>query len=135
MGGALTVVNPYISKARLQSLRRYLPVSQNRVGPALGGDQTEIPSEYLWNVPLKYTPNLQLDSDITSAMRKMSEIQRIRDQFPDLDCGACGAPSCFALAEDVVCGMACERDCIMKWKDVLRDLDPGMPLPKRDKKL
>ena len=134
VGGALTVVNPYISKARLQSLRRYLPVSQNRVGPALGGDQTEIPSEYLWNVPLKYTPNLQLDSDITSAMRKMSEIQRIRDHLPDLDCGACGAPSCFALAEDVVCGMACERDCIMKWKDVLRTLDPEMPLPKRDKK-
>lgn len=124
VGGALTVVNPYISKARLQSLRRYLPVSQNRVGSAIGGDDTEIAPEYLWNVPLRYTPILQLDSDITAAMRKMSEIQRIRGRLPDLDCGACGAPTCAALAEDVACGSALEKDCIMKWRDVLREMDP-----------
>ncbi len=129
VGGALTVVNPYISKARLQSLRRYLPVSQNRVGSALTPDSTEIPSEYLWNVPLKYAPILQLDEDISVAMRKMSEIQRLRGQFPDLDCGACGAPTCLALAEDVVCGDACENDCIMKWKDVLREMTPNNVAP------
>lgn len=122
VGGALTVVNPYISKARLQSLRRYLPVSQNRVGSALNADQTDIPKEYLWSVPLKYTPILQLDQDITAAMRKMSEIQRIRGNLPDLDCGACGAPTCLAMAEDVACGDAKESDCIMKWKDVLRSV-------------
>ncbi|MBQ1965235.1 MAG: ferredoxin, partial [Clostridia bacterium] len=123
VGGALTVVNPYISKARLQSLRRYLPVSQNRVGSALKPDSTEIPSDYLWNIPLKYTPILQLDADMAAAMRKMSEIQHLRDQFPDLDCGACGAPTCLALAEDIACGDARENDCIMKWKDVLRSKD------------
>lgn len=29
VGGVMTVANPFIAKARLQSLRRYLPVSQN----------------------------------------------------------------------------------------------------------
>lgn len=125
VGGALTVVNPYISKARLQSLRRYLPVSRNRIASALRADEVEIPSEYLWDAPLKYSPILQLDQDITAAMRKMSEIQRIRGQLPDLDCGACGAPTCLAMAEDVACGDASESDCIMKWKDVLRSLDPN----------
>ena len=130
MGGALTVVNPYISKARLQNLRRYLPVSQNRISSALNTDDTGIPEEYLWSVPLKYAPILKLDEDITAAMRKMSEIQRLRDQFPDLDCGACGAPSCFALAEDVVRGEARENDCIMKWKDILRTFESGQDCPK-----
>lgn len=126
VGGALTVVNPYISKARLQNLRRYLPVSQNHIGSAIGSDSSDIPSEYSWNVPLKYTPILQLDEDISVAMRKMSQIQRLRGQFPDLDCGACGAPTCLALAEDVACGEAQENDCIMKWKDVLRTMDPSL---------
>ena len=125
VGGALTVVNPYISKARLQSLRRYLPVSQNRIGSALKPDSTEIPPEYLWNIPLKYTPILQLDADISVAMRKMSEIQRVHGLLPDLDCGACGAPTCLAMAEDVVCGDAEDSDCIMKWKELLRESAPG----------
>lgn len=134
VGGALTVVNPYISKARLQSLRRYLPVSQNRIGSALRSEQTQVPTEYQWNVPLKYAPILQLDRDITAAMRKMSEIQRIRGQLPDLDCGACGAPTCLAMAEDVACGEASESDCIMKWRDVLHKLDPKGILEGGDEK-
>ncbi len=125
VGGALTVVNPYISKARLQSLRRYLPVSQNHIGSALSSDSSEIPADYLWAKPLKYTPILQLDADISVAMRKMSQIQHLRSQLPDLDCGACGAPTCLALAEDVACGDAEEQDCIMKWKDVLKGMPPA----------
>jgi Na+-translocating ferredoxin:NAD+ oxidoreductase RNF subunit RnfB len=43
-------------------------------------------------------------------------------QFPDLDCGSCGAPSCRALAEDVVRGLAKESDCIFILREQIQDL-------------
>mgnify|MGYP002508897684 CR=1 FL=1 len=30
-----------------------------------------------------------------------------------IDCGSCGAPTCRALAEDIVRGTACKDDCVM----------------------
>ncbi|MBR6681910.1 MAG: 4Fe-4S binding protein, partial [Clostridia bacterium] len=47
VGGALTVENAYIAKARLQSLRRYLPVSLNHVAVADHGDK--LPDDVMWD--------------------------------------------------------------------------------------
>ena len=118
VGGALTVENPYISKARLQNLRRYLPVSQNHAQL-----DSQVPPEYIWNKPLQYSPVLQLDDDVVTAMKKMSDIQELTEKFPKLDCGSCGAPTCRTLAEDIVNGEALEIDCIMKWRDQIRNLE------------
>ena len=49
-------------------------------------------------------------------MRKMMDIQRISETLCDLDCGSCGAPTCRALAEDIVNGEASPSDCVMKLK-------------------
>ena len=40
-------------------------------------------------------------------------MQAICKALPGLDCGACGAPSCEALAEDVVRGLAQVTDCAL----------------------
>ena len=48
---------------------------------------------------------------------------RIRTQeqrFSGMDCGACGAPSCHALAEDIVEGMANEDQCIFLMREKLQ---------------
>jgi Na+-translocating ferredoxin:NAD+ oxidoreductase RNF subunit RnfB len=37
-----------------------------------------------------------------------------------LDCGSCGAPSCRALAEDIVNNEAEESDCIINMRDELK---------------
>jgi Na+-translocating ferredoxin:NAD+ oxidoreductase RNF subunit RnfB len=37
-----------------------------------------------------------------------------------LDCGACGAPTCRAFAEDVVRGTAKASDCVLTMRDELR---------------
>ena len=50
----------------------------------------------------------------------MADIQALRGQLPGLDCGACGAPTCRAFAEDVVQGVATKMDCIHMMKDQLR---------------
>lgn len=119
VGGALTVENPYIAKARLQILRRYLPVSQNHIERR---DPTEVPEGYIWDQPIEYSPVMQLDSDMGEAMKKMADIQAIYEMFPHLDCGACGAPTCRAFAEDVVKNNGDVSDCIFIMRERIREL-------------
>ena len=53
---------------------------------------------------------------------RLSRIEALSKQLPGLDCGACGAPSCKALAEDIARGEAKEEDCVYIMKERLRKL-------------
>lgn len=117
VGGTLNVENPYIAKARLQSLRRYLPVSQNHIRPMEEGDA--LPSDVVWDTEVSYSPVMRLDTNRAAAIKKMAQIQEIREGLCDLDCGSCGAPTCQALAEDIVKGEASPDDCIIRLRQKL----------------
>ncbi len=110
VGGVLTIQNPFIAKARLQSLRRYLPVSENFVKD----DGGYIPDGFLFdNLPV-YQPISRLSDSMAESMRMLSDIQRIKGELPGLDCGSCGAPTCRALAEDIVKGLSNIDKCLIK---------------------
>jgi hypothetical protein len=119
VGGTLNVENPYIAKARLQSLRRYLPVSLNHI-PQMAPDDA-LPTDVLWDTEVSYTPVTRLSANRAEAMRKMAQIQEIRESLCDLDCGSCGAPTCQALAEDIVKGEASPDDCIIRLRQKLAE--------------
>ena len=110
VGGVLTMQNPFIAKARLQTLRRYLPVSQN----LLSKDDSYIPAEYLFEDLPMYHPITRLGNSIAESMRMMADIQSFKSTLPGIDCGSCGAPTCRAFAEDVVKKTACPEDCHLK---------------------
>ena len=110
VGGVLTMQNPFIAKARLQTLRRYLPVSQNFLN---GEDSKYIPDYYLFNELPEYQPISRLSSSMAESMRMMADIQKLRETLPGIDCGSCGAPTCRAFAEDVVKGNAEIEDCLI----------------------
>ena len=111
VGGVLTMQNPFIAKARLQTLRRYLPVSQN----FLSGEEADyIPEYYLFNKLPEYQPISRLSNSMAESMRMMADIQKLRETLPGIDCGSCGAPTCRAFAEDVVKGNAKIYDCLIK---------------------
>ncbi len=110
VGGVLTMQNPFIAEARLHTLRRYLPVSQNTIPK----DATYIPAEYLFEDLPEYSPISKLGSTIAESMRMMADIQNFKASLPGIDCGACGAPTCRAFAEDVVKKNACPDDCHLK---------------------
>lgn len=107
VGGVLTMQNPFIAKARLQSLRRYLPVSQN----TLPKDTAYIPAEYLFEDLPEYNPISRLGNTIAESMRIMADIHNLKETLPGIDCGSCGAPTCRAFAEDVVKNLASIDDC------------------------
>ncbi|NLO27557.1 MAG: hypothetical protein GX113_05190 [Actinobacteria bacterium] len=52
--------------------------------------------------PFMPRPGIRLDPDMGRAIQKLGELQRLVRLLPGRDCGTCGAPSCAALAEDVV---------------------------------
>lgn len=115
VGGVLCVENAYVAKARLQRLRKYLPVSKNHL-------RDEIPKRMNWQESLEFSPVLTLSEDLTEAMQMMMDIDAICEKFPGLDCGACGAPSCRALAEDVVKGLARESDCVFVLREEIQQM-------------
>ena len=59
---------------------------------------------------------MMLDTDMGKAMKKMEEAKRIETKLPGIDCGACGAPSCRALSEDIVKGNASQSHCVFVQK-------------------
>ena len=109
VGGVLTVQNPFIARARLRMLRRLMPVSRNHVT----ADDNYIPAEYFFEEMPEYRPISRLSNNIAKSMRMMADIQSLRATLPGLDCGACGAPTCRAFAEDVVRGTATVDDCLV----------------------
>ena len=111
VGGVLTIQNPFIAKARLQTLRRYLPVSRNQISKE---EAMYIPSLYLFDKMPEYQPITRLASNLAESMRMMADMQKLRDTLPGIDCGSCGAPSCRAFAEDVVKNLSCAEDCPIK---------------------
>lgn len=110
VGGVMTMENPFIAKARLQTLRRYLPVSQN----FLSKDEKYIPSENFFESVPDYDPMTKLGKTLGESMRMMADIQRIREELPGTDCGSCGAPNCRALAEDIVKGERSIDACVIR---------------------
>ena len=111
VGGVLTMQNPFIAKARLQSLRRYLPIAQNSLSK---DEMNYIPDHYLFDELPEYQPISRLSDSIAESMRMMADIQKIKATLPGIDCGACGAPTCRAFAEDVVKKTVCPDGCPIK---------------------
>ena len=113
VGGTLNVENPYIAKARVRSLRKYLPISRNRV------DGTEVADDVLSDADFFADVCGASMTDRMAAIKKMSQAEEIYRGLPHLDCGSCGAPNCQALAQDIVNGEATEADCLIKLRENL----------------
>lgn len=115
VGGVLTVENPYSAKVKLKRLRKYLPVSSAHL------DDADMKSIY-WNDEVPYKPVFKIGNDMKESITNMTRVEELCGGFPGLDCGSCGAPTCEALAEDIVRGAAREQDCIYRLRDYIHKL-------------
>lgn len=120
-GGVLTACNRFLTVERLHK----------RVSLATTQDHPQ--EEYFINDILNYkdflkarigieqvNPRsmLKLDENMSKAMLKMERANRLMCFLPGIDCGVCGAPSCQALAEDIVQGKAAISHCIFIQKNM-----------------
>ena len=116
VGGVLAVENPYVAQARIQNLRKYLPVSLNHL------EENDM-DKMKWENELTFNAeSFRLSDDIFEAIDMMEKMEEICKDLPGLDCGSCGAPTCRALAEDIVKGNAKETDCIHKLKAKIQNV-------------
>ncbi|HSL96264.1 MAG TPA: (Fe-S)-binding protein [Thermoleophilia bacterium] len=56
-------------------------------------------------------PGIRLDPDMSRAIAKLARLDELTRSLPGRDCGACGAPTCAALAEDIVLERASRAFC------------------------
>lgn len=126
IGGPLTVANRYSAKTRLS---RYVEAAKNqkKENPELIFNPDSIQAKK-WTQKILPNNALKLDKDIAKALEKYETMCIIEKTLPGLDCGACGAPDCAALAEDIVRGEATETDCIFKLKEKIRSVAAEMSL-------
>lgn len=118
VGGILTIENPFIAKTRLQTVRRYMPVSKNFIK-----GEYSIPDEYFCDEVPSYTTASKPKQSLAESMKMMAQIQAIKEALPGIDCGACGSPSCRAFAEDVVKGVVPSVDACLVIKGQKGGLD------------
>ena len=121
LGGPLTVENVYVAKTRIKK----------HVDDAKAVDKNELLQDTYdenmdWTEKIAYKPIMKLDDDFERAMKKLEDLEKINSELPGLDCGACGAPSCHALAEDIVRGIAHETDCIVKLREKVQEMAAQM---------
>ncbi|MCI8607699.1 MAG: 4Fe-4S dicluster domain-containing protein [Hungatella sp.] len=115
VGGVLTVENPYVAEVKLKRLRKYMPVARSHM--------EENTKEYVpWTTGVEFEPVFRLGDNMMESFSRLERVERLCKRLPGLDCGSCGAPTCKALAEDIVRGEASERDCVYYLRDNLHKL-------------
>lgn len=112
VGGVLTVENPYVAKVKLKNLRKYMPVARNHM--------VLEEKDLYWSKDVEYEPVFTLGDNLSQSLERLSKVQEYCEQFPGLDCGSCGAPTCKALAEDIVRGVAKVDDCIHIFREQMQ---------------
>lgn len=113
VGGVLTVENPYVSVARLHNMRKYLPVQLSRFNNMEETEEREKQTELLkFDKGISYEPVFNLGDSVIEGFFRLNQAERLEKKFPGLDCGSCGAPTCKALAMDIVRGEGTEDQCI-----------------------
>ncbi|MDD8014400.1 MAG: [Fe-Fe] hydrogenase large subunit C-terminal domain-containing protein [Acidobacteriota bacterium] len=109
VGGPLAVENRFLAKSRIQHL-------VDKLGDRTVVDGSDISLLYhrdflSFHHPVQPMRPPALDSDPGQAIRKAKRRSRLVQKLPGKDCGACGAPDCRTLADDVVRGLAELTDC------------------------
>ncbi|PKQ64972.1 ferredoxin [Labilibaculum filiforme] len=121
-GGVLTTENRFLAIERLRKRADWYHRNKPII---LEEKEVEKYRTYLLgNISIKnIEPRsiLSLDTDMMEAMKKMEKINRILKVLPGIDCGACGAPRCQALAEDVVQGKAKMTQCVFLQKMLTKE--------------
>ncbi|MGF7139064.1 [Fe-Fe] hydrogenase large subunit C-terminal domain-containing protein [Roseimarinus sediminis] len=109
--GVLLSQNRFLTVERLKRRARRYPSAEKKI-QASGSNQYAHLELKVVSEEVKPRPLLRFGTDMEKAMVRMQRARNIMCHLPGIDCGACGAPSCVALAEDMANGQAKMSDCI-----------------------
>ena len=101
-----------ISGNRFLTVERLTKRAASIMEPGMKPDWDLIKPDEMYLGTIKPRPMERLDSDISKALYKMEHKRRLMCYLPAFDCGACGAPTCQSLADDIVQGKAQVSNCV-----------------------
>lgn len=117
VGGPLNVQNPYLARVKIRMLE---DSHKESVDKSLYEELKT--KDYFVREEIKVSPSpYKLGEDVSSAIDRLQRLEEILKVLPGIDCGSCGAPTCRALAEDIVNGEAKLTDCIFKLKENIEE--------------
>jgi iron only hydrogenase large subunit-like protein len=125
-GGILNPSNRFLTVERM---KQRVIANRQRTGEFVPSGINDYKEYLLKRLPLnEIVPRsiMMLDVDMASAMKKMEKAQKLQTQLPGIDCGACGAPSCRALAEDIAKGNATMSHCTFVQKVMMKNGEINM---------
>jgi len=108
-GGILLSGNRFLTAGRLKKRVKSYPLASAPKDKL--ADISKIKGQLITG-PILPRPVFNFGNDRIKALEKITKASRIVCQLPGIDCGACGAPNCQALAEDMVQGQAKMSDCV-----------------------
>lgn len=109
VGGTFNVINPFIAQSNINY------ILSNMSDECINDDLDKFEEMYNEGI-FKFT--LKADEspskfNMKEAILKREKIKEINDILPGLDCGSCGAPTCYAHAEDVYNNEKTLYDCVV----------------------
>lgn len=117
VGGCLNIENPFVAMSRIKKMIKNAPAKEVSID-----ELADLHKRGEFAVaPLEPRSIMELDKDIKNAIQKMKKINEFLIMLPGLNCSACGSPTCYALAEDIVQGKATIDDCVVLLKRQVRE--------------
>ncbi|MBM3293302.1 MAG: 4Fe-4S dicluster domain-containing protein [Candidatus Aminicenantes bacterium] len=112
VGGSLTVENVYVSFNKILKLIETLEYEKIKACPDVR-EVRRLYREGYFSSGEKHEPRpiRPLDENLSRAISLRKEKDALCRTLPQIDCGACGAPTCLAFAEDVVRGECAVEQC------------------------
>jgi len=109
-GGILTAGNTFLTVENIEH-RALLDTDDSTSIKCHLNDYRDYLNEHISLSPVEPRSGLNLDQEVETAMAKLEALKEIELLLPGIDCNACGAPSCNALAEDIVLGKGTMSQC------------------------
>ena len=115
VGGVLSINNRFVARKRLEYRARLFERLERSKLRTPTVDDTSLTPEMIdvMTIPeIKPRSIFKLNDNFAEAFKMAERMKKIEKALPGVNCSACGAPSCSALAEDIVRGDAGIDTCI-----------------------
>ena len=111
VGGTYNFENPFVANSNIKHILKKTD------GALILNDDIEkyeeLKSEGYFDSKIIEKYEEKKKPNILEAVEKIDKVEKVYSELPKLDCGSCGAPTCRALAEDIVNGMDTIDSCVI----------------------
>lgn len=116
-GGVLAVANRFLASERIMKRS----ANRDKIPTIYNTDQMDALAyikRHITTAPFKPNPKCFYEGTLEERFKKMEQVRNIMCYLPGIDCGACGAPNCQSLAEDIIRHTAKFSDCVFMQRNM-----------------